>query len=168
MPENAIKRFWKKVHKTEDCWNWIGSTDGRGRYGNVWVSRGVFYRAHRFSWIIAGNINPGKLCVLHKCDNTHCVRPSHLFLGTQPDNMRDMKAKCRFKPRSSFNEKDVLDICKRLRNGQRPIEIARTYGVKHYVISAISQRRNWRWILDAHPELLPPKRRRGDDMIMHG
>ena len=38
---------------------------------------------------------PGHLHVLHHCDNPPCVRPSHLFLGTDADNVQDMLAKGR-------------------------------------------------------------------------
>jgi hypothetical protein len=41
-----------------------------------------------------GEIPKGKM-VLHKCDNHPCVRPDHLFAGTQSDNMQDMLRKKR-------------------------------------------------------------------------
>jgi hypothetical protein len=77
------------VDATDDCWVWNGTCweKGYGRLGDK--------RAHRVMWaIVNGPIPPG-LQVLHHCDNPPCVRPEHLFLGTQLDNMRDMIAKGR-------------------------------------------------------------------------
>lgn len=75
------------------CLIWQGSLDRRG-YGGV-RRAGKLWSAHRYAWWLAnGDIPPG-MYVLHRCDTPACVRPSHLFLGTQGDNMRDAKAKGR-------------------------------------------------------------------------
>jgi hypothetical protein len=60
---------------------------GYGRLGNRY--------AHRVAYQVAyGPFDP-RLHVLHHCDNPTCVRPDHLFLGTQADNNmdRDMKGR---------------------------------------------------------------------------
>jgi HNH endonuclease/helix-turn-helix resolvase-like protein len=90
--------FWKLVRKMPSgCWEWQGLCNESG-YGIVYAIRltGVRKcRAHRAAWILKhGQIPKGKH-VLHKCDNPPCVRPSHLFLGTHVDNMRDASRKGR-------------------------------------------------------------------------
>lgn len=51
--------------------------------------------AHRFSYALAfGNI-PDEIVICHRCDNPACVRPDHLFAGTQKDNLHDMTVKGR-------------------------------------------------------------------------
>jgi hypothetical protein len=80
------------------CWPWVGSRNGG--YGRTHVgsrSDGTRKqaRAHRISYEIANGPIPDGLNVLHKCDNPPCCNPSHLFLGTQMDNYRDMESKGR-------------------------------------------------------------------------
>lgn len=76
-----------------ECWEWPGALDRIGRgvkklHGTPIASRAV--------WIeVNGPIVPESLNVCHKCDNPPCVRPSHLFLGTQKDNIQDMLQKGR-------------------------------------------------------------------------
>lgn len=89
----ATERFWSQVLKTETCWLWQGnrSSKGYGRFG-VGYDR---IAAHRFAYQLTyGLILPGLFCC-HHCDTRLCVRPEHLFLGTQRDNMRDMSSKGR-------------------------------------------------------------------------
>jgi hypothetical protein len=100
LDDSAIKRFWQKVEKGDGCWEWQGAPSKHGGYGTFTVGGSRFNtfqreRAHRVSYQIHfGPISSG-LKILHRCDNPLCVRPDHLFPGTQGDNIRDMWAKGR-------------------------------------------------------------------------
>ena len=87
------QRFWAKVRKTEDCWEWIAGKGGRG-YGNFWYT-GKTVNAHRFSYVLTYGEFDQSLQVCHTCDNPGCVNPEHLWLGTPKDNMQDKMKKGR-------------------------------------------------------------------------
>lgn len=88
------KRFWPKVEKTNSCWVWTGALYRQG-YGVFCLSsKRKSEKAHRVSWLLSFG-EPGKNCVLHKCDNRRCVRPDHLFLGDRAMNIADRDAKGR-------------------------------------------------------------------------
>jgi DNA-binding CsgD family transcriptional regulator len=93
VPRLLKDRFWEKVRGAAACWTWIGSCDRKG-YGQLKVSS-VYRKAHRISWELHYGPIPGGLCVLHHCDNPPCVRPDHLFLGTNHDNVIDSMIKGR-------------------------------------------------------------------------
>lgn len=90
----VVKPFWSSVDKSGDCWIWTGPI-GRGGYGKYWAGDGQHQSVHRYSWAIANGPIPEGMVVCHHCDNKKCVRPVHLFAGTQKDNMHDMMAKGR-------------------------------------------------------------------------
>ena len=89
---SPLKRFWRSVKKTNTCWLWTASKDTNG-YGQFSV-KGRDVTVHRFSYELHKGKIPkgswyGTTCVLHKCDNTLCVNPKHLFLGSQQENIKD-------------------------------------------------------------------------------
>lgn len=70
------QRFWNKVHKTDSCWLWTGSTrDGYGQIGKD----GKVIRAHRWSYQQANGSIEQTIDLHHTCVNRNCVNPSHLF-----------------------------------------------------------------------------------------
>lgn len=95
-PKPMLRRFWAKVRMPSSiggCAEWVGAgaKAGRGRFnvdGRLWL-------AHRIAWAWCHGRVPGDMQVLHRCDNSLCVAPYHLFIGTNFDNVRDMVAKGR-------------------------------------------------------------------------
>ena len=100
---------------------------------------------------ISGEIPKG-LKVLHRCDNPGCIRPYHLFLGTQKDNVDDMCKKGRHHKlkgsthgRSKLNEDQVRNIREEIKYlSQR--KLASKYGVGKTTIAHICNKTSWNHI----------------------
>jgi len=83
------KEFWSlvDVKGVDECWLWKGCYMSGG-YGNFHD-----FTTHTVSYIIKnGKIPEGKE-ICHKCNNSKCVNPNHLYAGTHADNMKDIHKK---------------------------------------------------------------------------
>lgn len=135
---NLERRFWPKVARLgdEDCWHWTAKARHPFGYGRMSFGRGVNLKAHQIAWALKNGPIPDGKMICHSCDNPSCCNPSHLFLGTQAENMADAKCKGRMcPPPRHFGEKHpnakLLDSqVSAIANDMRPAAIvAMEYGV---------------------------------------
>jgi hypothetical protein len=92
---NWTQKLLSRSKSTVDgCWLWQGAKIPDG-YGQLQGPQGKVVLVHRLSWQLFRGPIPEKAQVLHKCDVPSCLNPEHLFLGSQRDNILDMKAKGR-------------------------------------------------------------------------
>jgi len=148
MTEADIRRFWRKVEKSDACWRWLGRpmTVGYGYFGRSEAGVKVDGYAHRMSWEIHYGSVPDGLCVLHRCDNRMCVNPAHLFLGTRTDNQADAAAKGRLPHgdrhwATKISEELIPVIMARLEAGETQVAVARDYGVSRQAVTNLVLRR---------------------------
>jgi len=145
----VVDRFWSKVEKADGCWLWTAYC-GKWGYGSFCVGDSMVL-AHRVSYELAYGPIPDGLDVLHRCDNPPCVRPEHLFLGTDLDNARDMDSKGRRRPspgerngNSKLSYEQVTEIRGLYAGGGWSWrKLARQFGVSHHQIGLIVRGRSW-------------------------
>ena len=106
---NNLDTFMRKINVSPSgCWEWTGirNREGYGIYNMSNLTRSRL--AHRISFAlhIGPPLKDSKVC--HHCDNPPCVNPSHLFIGRDEDNVRDMWEKKR-----SFTPFKTSPMCKR-------------------------------------------------------
>lgn len=129
------------------CWIWQKST--KLGYGITFLN-GRHEQAHRASWkVFVGEIESGKQ-INHKCHVRNCINPSHLYIGDQVENMRDMKEAGREK--KAFGERNGMAILTaekvmliRTSKFTRK-ELAAMFDCSLSLISAVKNNKIWRHV----------------------
>ena len=132
------------------CWLWTAYIRSNG-YGEIGrggkYGRNIF--AHRASWELHRGPIPDGLNVCHKCDTPACVNPSHLFLGTQKENIQDMISKGRrgytgmtgmTNHQSKLTEMQVLAIRESPKSHR---VLADIYDVSKTLIGIVKRKESW-------------------------
>lgn len=125
------------------CWEWQRYCLPSG-YGQVRRGKKLAL-IHREAYTAFIGTIPKGLVVCHKCDNRKCCNPSHLFIGTQQDNINDMVSKGRAASgerngRSKLTSKEIENI----RADKRVFhEIASDYHIDRSHVSRIKSKDRW-------------------------
>jgi len=144
------------VSSPAGCWLWKGPfKKDTHQYGWVGYKRTQIH-AHRLAWIFFRGDIPKGMLVCHSCDVPQCVNPEHLFLGTNADNMHDMRDKGRRKgiaarkadgrmcpARLTFD--NVSDIRRALVKGTSQQALVTQFGVAQSTISRIARGAAWNY-----------------------
>lgn len=168
------RRFWPKVDKNGPlsascpelgpCWVWTSKIHSHG-YGLIGIgdTPQKYLYAHRISYEMAIGPIPEDMEVCHRCDNPPCVRPSHLYLGTHAENMRDASLTGRFqtgdqhwsrrmpgrmprgerKHNAKLTDDDVREIRRLCSAGLSQRAIAAQFGVTQSIVSEILNSKRW-------------------------
>lgn len=138
------------------CWPWIGCRYATG-YGAFQLGQRPSGRqrhtgAHRAAYELFVGPIPAGMHVLHRCDTRACVNPSHLFIGTNAENVLDREQKGRgnhvgpYKS-AKLTPEQVEEI--RMwyaRGGVSKTYLAKVYGVTSMMIHHIVTRHSWRHV----------------------
>lgn len=147
-------RFYSKIKFTDSCWLWTASGYLNG-YGVFWDGKKLS-NAHRFSFILHKGKIPSKMNICHTCDNRRCVKPAHLFLATQKENIRDMHNKKRGRKietylsgsdhvNSKLNKKEVLKIREVYKTGNHSYrQLAKMFKVSKWCVGCIINYRTYK------------------------
>ncbi len=144
------ERFWSKVSRSLGCWEWKGTRNNHG-YGVFAPVGQKQVAAHRYMWQLVNGPIPDTALVLHACDNKWCVRPDHLFLGSDADNHADMVKKGRQpkgegRPYSRLTSDDVRTLRRRFAEGTPARQLDREYGLRNSYAMQIVKRHKWKHV----------------------
>lgn len=150
------ERFWSKVNLNGPihpvlgtrCWLWEAAHQQRSEYG-VFRLRGTNTPAGKAALTLSGIEVIEGLLICHRCDNPPCVRPEHLFQGTDQDNSDDKVSKGRSchgesHPKALLTEVEARGIIAAHLDGARGKDIALRYGVSASTVGAILTGKQWR------------------------
>ena len=130
------KRFWDKVEKTKDCWNWKACLING--YGIFKLDR-KNVSAHRLAYFLINKKIGDPLD--HLCRNPRCVNPKHLEIVTDAENVRrGVLAK--------LNHQLVAEIRKIYKKGIiTQTKLGKIYGVGQDEISRVINNKRWNYEL---------------------
>lgn len=156
LSDSDLTRFLYYVEKTDDCWLWKGGVAKCGGHG-IFRLHNQTRKAHRImlEHSLQRALGVGKQAN-HLCRTKTCVRPDHLYEGTQAQNNAD-KVRDGTIPQGEghWHSKLTAEKVLAIRRDQRSrAEIAEEYQIGLNYVSQIRMRRVWSHLPEEVP--IPP------------
>lgn len=131
------------------CWLWTRSTSpGPKPPKPKAILGGRAFIGSRLAFLIYRGPIPEGMLVCHRCDLPLCVNPDHLWLGTNADNLADMKAKGRsaYGERCAQSKLTISDVQEIRSYSLGSVEAAKKFGVTKRTINDVRARKTWTFI----------------------
>ena len=91
------------------CWVCTSHCKTSGGYPHF-HRNGKLVQIHRYMYEKYKESIPGRMLVLHSCDNRQCINPDHLRVGTYKDNTKDMDSRNRRNSKYKLTFEQVKEI----------------------------------------------------------
>lgn len=129
------------------CWECTSHAKDKCGYP-VCMIEGKWDRIHRHTYRKHFGEIPKGFVIRHTCDNTACINPDHLIIGTHQDNMNDRfeRKGTTFGTKNShakLTEEDVLAISISTKSRK---ELMLEYNVSYATICNIINKKSWKYL----------------------
>ena len=166
--EDDWRRLLTHTYEKDGCLLWTGYLhDG---YGMTTIRGDEKMTAHRASYIIKTKIDyipryidGHRMHIRHSCPHRHCIKPTHLFLGTASDNMFDdmLRDGKLHKARTLDGVLVTEELASKIKLSKRKVDDigyttatkrARLYGVNPSLVYTIDAGKSWSHLLNFYGE----------------
>jgi hypothetical protein len=110
--EKSIEGLLKNTSKTDGgCLIWKGAKGSNG-YAHAIIGGKYVIVSRYVLQSMTEDKKPKSIYACHTCDNPSCINPSHLFWGTNKENIKDAQSKGRFRIAKHGTRSRYVSGCK--------------------------------------------------------
>lgn len=140
-----LNYFLKNTKPNGDCLEWTKCFNSDGYPRTNWKGS-CNGKVHRIVWELSNKQLATTKVVRHICNNSKCINPKHLTIGTTADNIKDRDLAGRHGA-SKISPKDVNAICQLYNTKQyTQKEIGIMFGINNRTVSSVIKGTHWKHV----------------------
>ena len=115
--------------------------------------------SHRIAYELENGKFDEKLQVRHKCDNSKCINPTHLELGSHQDNMNDRNERGRTAKGSNHGcstiTEEIAKAIYNMKGKEVASKIAKQFNTTKNIVYNILSKKTWKCIHSSETSIIP-------------